>query len=183
MADPPESHGPFDVTLAPAEIEAVASRYGLREALGGGLTARHHAPLAAFVLALLFAAILALTGLISRRAGDAAFLIAAAAFMIQRLATHRRIWRARTRGRAEIERILSGPVTTTFDASAVVQTSGGESRRLDLADCQEAEETGGLVYLWGRRGAPVVVPSRAMAEGQAARLVAWARGRIRAPSL
>ena len=60
MADAPESYGPFDVTLAPAEIEAVASRYGLREALSGGLTARHHAPLAAFVLALLFAAILAL---------------------------------------------------------------------------------------------------------------------------
>ncbi len=183
MADAPEAYGPFDVTLAPAEIEAVASRYGLHEALSGGLTARHHAPLAAFVLALLFAAILALTGLISRRAGEAAFLIAAAAFMIQRLATHRRIWRAHNKGRAEIERLLSGPVTTTIDEKAVVQTSGGQSRRLDLADCQEAEETGGLVYLWGRRGTPVVVPSRAMAEGQSSRLVAWARGRIRAPDL
>jgi hypothetical protein len=183
MVDAPEPYGPFDVILAPAEIEAVASRYGLREALSGGLTARHHAPLAAFVLALLFAAILALTGLISHRAGEAAFLIAAAAFMIQRLATHRRIWRARNTGRAEIERFLSGPLTTTIDGNAVVQTCGGKSRRLDLADCQEVEETGGLVYLWGPRGTPVVVPSRAMAEGQASRLVVWARDRIRAAKL
>ena len=182
MADAPNPTGPMPFTLAPAEIEAVAARYGLRAALGGGLTASHHAPLAAFVLALLFAAILALTGLISRRAGEAAFLIAASAFMIQRLATHRRIWRARNKGRAEIERLLSGPMTTTIDADAAVQTSGGASRRLDLADCQEAEETGGLVYLWGRRGTPVVVPSRAMAEGGSHRLVAWARGRIRAPN-
>ncbi len=182
MADAPESCGPFHVTLTPAEIEAVASRYGLREALRGGLTGRHLAPLAAFVLALLFAAILALTGLISRRAGEAAFLIAAAAFMIQRLATHRRLWQARTKGRAEVERLLSSPVTTTIDANAVVQTSGGESRRLDLADCREAEETGGLVYLWGREGAPIVVPSRVMAEGQSSRLVAWATGRNRPPN-
>lgn len=183
MVAAPESFGPYIITLAPAEIEAVASRYGLREALGGRLTARHHAPVAAFILALLFAAILALTGLISRRAGEAAFLIAAAAFMIQRLTTHRSIWRARNKGRAEVERFLSGPVTTTFDANAVVQTSGGESRRLDFADCREAEETGGLVYLWGREGAPVVLPSRAMAEGQSARLVAWARGWMWTPNL
>lgn len=183
MVEPPESYGPFHVTLAPGEIEAVASRYGLSEALRGGLTARHHAPLAAFVLVLLFAAILALSSLISRRAGETTVLLAAAAFMIQRLAAHRSIWRARNKGRAEVERFLSGPVTTTFGANAVVQTSGKESRRLEFSDCREAEETGGLVYLWARRGTPVVVPSRAMAEGQSSQLVGWARGRIRPSKL
>ena len=65
-----ESFGPYVATLDPAEIDAAAARYGLRAALSGGLTASHQAPLAAFVLTLLFAAILAMTGFISRRAGE-----------------------------------------------------------------------------------------------------------------
>ena len=50
----------------------------------------------------LFASILALTGFIGRRAGEATVLLAAAAFMIQRLATHWRIRRARALGRTAI---------------------------------------------------------------------------------
>jgi hypothetical protein len=48
-----------------------------------------------------------------------------------------------------------------------------------FADCEEAEEAGGLVSLWGRDGAAVVLPSRMFAEGEAARLVAPVRARIR----
>jgi hypothetical protein len=168
--DAPKSHGPYAFTLGPAEIDAAAARYGLRAAFSGGLTARHLAPLAVFVLTLMSAAVLATTGLVSRRAGEVTFLISASAYMVQRLATHRRIWRARNKGRAEVERLLSGPVTTTIETDAVMQTSVGGARRLAFADCQETEETGGLVYFWARDGAPVVLPSRLLAEGEAARL-------------
>jgi hypothetical protein len=178
MADALEGCGPFVVTLEQAEIEAAAARYGLRAALRGGLTASHHAPLATFVLALLFAAILALTGFITRRAAEIAILIAASAFMIQRLGAHHRIWRAHKKGRVEIERRMSGRVTTTIEADGVTQTNAREVWRLLFLDCIEAEESGGLIYLWGRNAAPVVLPSRLLADGQAARLLNWFKGRI-----
>ena len=175
----PEAYGPFVITFEPAEIEAAAARYGLRAALHGGLTASHHAPLAAFVLALMFAFILASTGLISRRAGEIAVLIAASAFMVQRLMTHRRIWRTRSRGRAEIERLLAGgDVTATIEADGATQMRGGDSRRIAFIDCEEAEEAGGLIYLWRREGAPIVMPCRILAEGEPARLVAFVKARI-----
>ena len=66
----PDLLGPYAFTLAPAEAEAAAARFGLRSALKGGLTRSHLAPLAVFTLVILFASILALTGFISRRAGD-----------------------------------------------------------------------------------------------------------------
>ncbi len=177
-ADATKLCGAFVVTLEPAEIEAAATRYGLRAALRGGLTASHQAPLAAFVLTLLFAAILALTGFISRRAAEITFLIAACAFMIQRLWTHQRIWGARKKGRAEIKRLMSGPVTTTIEADGVTQANACEVWRLLFLDCVEAEESGGLIYLWRRDAAPVVLPSRLLPEGQAARLLTWFRGRV-----
>jgi hypothetical protein len=78
---------------------------------------------------------------------------------------------------------MSCPVTTTLDPDAVIQTSARGARRLAFVDCQEAEEAGGLIYVWGRDGAPLVLPSRVIPEGQAARLVARVRSRIgRAPT-
>jgi hypothetical protein len=183
MVDASESYGPFVVTLERAEIEAAAARYGLRAALSGGLTASHQAPLAAFVLIMLFAAILALTGFISRRAAEIAILISACAFMIQRLGTHQRVWRARNKGRLEIERRMSGPVTTTIEADGVTQANASEAWRLLFLDCIEAEESGGLIYLWERNAAPVVLPSRLFAEGQAARLLTWLRRRVQRPTI
>ena len=142
----------------------------------GGLTASHQAPLAAFVLVLLFAAILALTGLITRRAGEIAILIAAFAFMIQRLGTHHRIWRAQKKGRVEIERRMSGPMTTTIEADGVTQTNASEAWRLALPRLHRGRGgPAGFIYLWGRNAAPVVLPSRLLAEGQATRLLNWFR--------
>lgn len=180
MPDPPDAYGPYAFTLEPQEIDAVAARHGLRRALGGGLTASHQAPLAAFVLTLLFATILAKTDLISGRAGEIVFLLAALAFMAQRLLSHRRIWRARKLGRVEVERALAGrPMTMTIGESAVSENGGGSPRRLPFADCREAEESGGLVYVWGRDDAPFVLPGRVLGDGEAARIVSWLRGRIR----
>jgi hypothetical protein len=180
MQDASDAYGPYAFTLEPHEIDAVAARHGLRSALGGGLTASHHAPLAAFALTLLFAAILAKTELISRRAGEIVFLLAALAFMTQRLLSHRRIWRARTLGRVEVERMLAGrPMTMTIGDAAVSESGGGSPRRLPFADCRDAEESGGLVYVWGRDGAPFVLPGRVLADGEAAKIVTWVRDRIR----
>ena len=117
--------GPYAYTLTAEEADAATTRFGLRLALAGGLTARHQAPLAAFVLALLFASILALTGLISRRAGEIAILLAAMAFMLQRLATHWRLQSARTRGRAVLAQ-LRLPLTAALDETGIMV--GGAAR-------------------------------------------------------
>ena len=125
-----------------------------------------------------------LTGLISRRAGETTVLLAAAAFMIQRLAAHRSIWRApeqgTRRGRAlsvrprddDVRRQRRGPderqgvrVAWNFPIAAKPK------RPAALCTCGLNGE---------RRW---FVPSRAMAEGQSSQLVGWARGRIRPSKL
>jgi hypothetical protein len=174
-----ESFGPYAFTLSAAETEAAAARFGLRAALRGGLIARHLAPLAAFALILLYASMLALTGFIGRRAGEATILLAAAAFMIQRLATHWRICRARNVGRTAIASVKAdGALTARIDEGGVTLEGGGRSRRLDYADCEEAEDAGGLIYLWPRHGVPIVLPARALGDGEALRLVAQIKRRI-----
>jgi hypothetical protein len=177
----PELFGPYAFALAPAEAEAAAARAGLRLALRGGLLARHLAPLTAFALVIAFASVLALTRLISRRAGEATLIVAAAAFMIQRLTNHWRIRRARREGRAAIARFQSaGALTATFDNDALSLDVDGWTQRLCYADCEEAEDAGGLIYVWPRDGAPIVVPTRALADAEeAARLIARLSGRIR----
>ncbi|HEX9170218.1 MAG TPA: hypothetical protein VF886_15050 [Roseiarcus sp.] len=175
-----ESFGPYAFTLSPAEAEAAAARAGLRLALRGGLLARHLAPLTAFALIIAFASVLALTGLISRRAGEATLILAAAAFMIQRLANHWRIQRARREGRAAIAELRSAAaVTATFESDALLLNVSGRVRRFCYADCDEAENAGGLIYVWLREGVPIVVPTRALADAQAAaRLMSRLSGRI-----
>jgi membrane protein implicated in regulation of membrane protease activity len=176
----PDSFGPYAFTLAPAEAEAAAARTGLRTALKGGLLASHLAPLTGFALIMAFASVLALTGLISRRAGEAALILAAAAFMIQRLMTHWRIRRARGEGRAAIARLQSaGALTATFDNEALSLDVDGRTLRLRYADCEEAEDAGGLIYVWRRDGAPIIVPTRAVADAdEAARLISRLSSRI-----
>ena len=138
-----KSFGPYAFTLSSAEMEAAAARFGLRAALGGGLIARHLAPLAAFALVLVFASILALTGFISRRAGEATVLLAAAAFMIQRLAMHWRIRRARALGRSIIETLAAGgALSAGIDESGVAFESGGRSVSFGYADCEERRGRG-----------------------------------------
>jgi hypothetical protein len=175
-----DSFGPYAYALSPAEAEAAAARAGLRTALKGGLLASHVAPLTAFALIMAFASVLALTGLISRRAGEATLILAAAAFMLQRLATHWRIRRARRKGHAAIARLQSaGALTATFDRETLSLDVDGRTLRLSYADCEAAEDAGGLIYVWPRHGAPIVVPTRAVADGEeAARLLSSLAGRI-----
>jgi hypothetical protein len=176
----PDSFGPYAFTLAPAEAEAAAARAGLRTALKGGLLASHVAPLTAFALIMAFASVLALTGLVSRRAGEATIILGAAAFMIQRLATHWRIHRARSDGQAAIARLQSaGALTATFDNETLSLDVDGRKLCLRYADCEAAEDVGGLIYVWLREGGPIVVPTRALTDvDEAARLVSRLSGHI-----
>jgi hypothetical protein len=175
-----DSFGPYAFTLSPAEAEAAAARLGLRKALKGGLLASHVAPLTAFALIMAFATVLALTGLISRRAGEATIILAAAAFMIQRLTTHWRIRRARSDGQAAIARLQSaGQLTATFDNETLSLDVDGRTLCVRYNDCEDAEDVGGLIYVWLREGGPILVPTRALADvDEAARLVSRLSGHI-----
>ena len=175
-----DSFGPYAFTLAPAEAEAAAARAGLRTALKGGLLTSHVEPLTAFALVMAFATVLALTGLISRRSGEATILLAAAAFMIQRLASHWRIRRARSDGRAAIGPLRSaGALKATFGDEALSFDMDGRTFNLRYADCEQAEDAGGLIYIWPRNGVPIVVPTRALADAEeAARLLSRLSARI-----
>jgi hypothetical protein len=176
----PDSFGPYAFTLAAAEAEAAAARAGLRTALKGGLLTSHVAPLTAFALVMAFATVLALTGLRGRRAGAPTILLAAAAFMIQRLASHWRIRRARSDGRAAIGPLRSaGALKATFGDEALSFDMDGRTLNLRYADCEQAEDAGGLIYIWPRNGAPIVVPTRALADAEeAARLLSRLSARI-----
>jgi hypothetical protein len=163
---PPLAQPPFELTADEARI--AASRAALRRTLAGGLTASHLAPLAAFSLALAFTAILALTGLISRRHGEIALLLATAAFMIQRLLMRLRLARTRRESAASIEAIrAAGPLVLAIDEECLTLT-GATTARWNFRDGFEAEDAGGLIYLWPRSGAPAVLPTRAFPSMEAA---------------
>ena len=173
------SFGPYAFSLTPAEAEAAAARFGLRVALRGGLTASHLAPLAVFALVVAFASILALTGFISRRTGEATLLLAAAAFMIQRAANRWRIRQARRHGGAAMAQLRKeGALMATIDANGVTLKGIGHALRVEFADCEDTEDVGGLVYLWPRDGTPIVLPIRALPEGDAERLLARIKARV-----
>jgi hypothetical protein len=176
----PDSFGPYAFTLAAAEAEAAAARAGLRTALKGGLLTSHVAPLTAFALVMAFATGGGLTVPSGRRPGAATILLAAAAFMIQRLASHWRIRRARSDGRAAIGPLRSaGALKATFGDEALSFDMDGRTLNLRYADCEQAEDAGGLIYIWPRNGAPIVVPTRALADAEeAARLLSRLSARI-----
>jgi hypothetical protein len=175
-----DSFGPYAFSLTPAEAEAASARIGLRVALRGGLLARHLAPLTAFALILVFASVLALTGLINRRTGEAALILAAAAFMIQRLWMHRRIRGAQAAGRAAIAELeCASAVRASFGSESLTLDIDGRRQSLCYADCDEPEDAGGLIYVWPRDGAPIVMPRRALADAEeATRLVSGLSVRI-----
>jgi hypothetical protein len=99
--------------------------------------------------------------------------MAAAAFMIQRLATHWRIHRARSDGHAAIARLQSaGALTARFDNETLSLEIDGRTLCVRYDECEDAEDVGGLIYVWRRDGGPIVVPTRALVDGdEAARLV------------
>ncbi len=151
--------------LTPEEARIAASRIALRRALAGGLIGRHFAPLAAFVLALLFTAILAFTGLIGRRPAEILILLAAAAFMIHRLWTRRRFLQARRAALAWTERVrVAGPVILRIDADGLAIEGASLATRWRFSDGLEIEDAGGMIYVWPSSGDPAFWPTRAYAD-------------------
>lgn len=173
--------GPFVFSLADDEARIAAARAGLRRSLAGGLIAAHLAPLAAFMLAILFIAVLALTGLVGRRPAEAALLLAAAAFLIQRLATRRRFFASRRRAEAEIEALrAAGPLTLSVEADGLRLDGTPQPMRWRFADCIDAEDAGGLVYLWPRHGAPAIAPTRVFRDAtEASQFARYLAARLR----
>jgi hypothetical protein len=179
-ARPAPAFGPYAFELSKDEARIAAARAGLRRALAGRLTSAHFAPLAVFVLAICFTAILALTGLIARRHGEIALLLAIAAFMVQRLTTRRRFLAARRASLAEIEAMRgAGRLVLSIDETGLVLEGAPAPARWNFADCLEIEDAGGLVYLWPRSGSPAIVPTRVFAGAAAAAgFVEFVRGRL-----
>lgn len=143
------------------------------------MLARHLGPLAAFVLALLFCAILGLTGLVSRRAAEIGLIGSAAAYMIYRLWTRRRFFDARRAASAWADALRrAGPATLTTDETGFRLTAYGFDRAWRFAEGLDIETVAGLVYVWPKAGAPLVWPARAHADAQQAEAVlAFARSR------
>jgi len=160
--------GPFAFELTDEEAGAAASRAALRAALEGGLLSRHFAPLAAFLLAMLFAAILAFTGLVSRRSAEIALILAAAAFMINRLWSRRRFALARRAALDWTQRLKSaGELVVSVDDYGLRLAAGPLNTAWAFAEAQDVEDAGGLVYLWPRSGEPAVLPARVFPDAAA----------------
>ena len=183
-SDPVSRFGPFAFELTPDEAHVAASLAALRRALAGGLSKRQLAPLAAFGLVMAFASILALTGLVSRRHGEIALLLAATAFMLHRLSSRRRFLLARRESKASIDAIRSaGVVVVAVDKQGLTFHGAAAPARWNFVDCVEAEVAGGMIYLWPRAGAPAFLPTRAFPSAEAAAdFVAYVRMQMRAAS-
>ena len=150
IAAPPQ---PF--TLTEEEASFVASRAAWRASLADGLLARHLAPLAAFALAIAFAAILGLTGLISRRAAEIVLLLAAAAYMIYRLWSRRYFLRARAAANAWAQAFRAAdPACVGLGELGLSLEAGSRTRQWRFVDGLEIEQVAGLVYVWPPRGEP-----------------------------
>lgn len=176
----PAEFGPYAFELTPDEAKIAGARAGLRRALEGGLTRNHMAPIAAFVLAMAFIAILTMTGLVTHRHGEIALLLATGAFMIQRLMTRRRFAAARRNSLAEIEALRSaGSLIARLDDAGLSLEGTESTRRWDYAACREIEDAGGLIYLWPAAGPPAALPSRVFADAdETARFVDYVRSRL-----
>ena len=138
-------------------------------------------PLSAFALFLAFIAILTFTGLLGRRLGEAALLLAAIIFMASRMAAHWRLRGAQKNSLAAAVALREGGETRVrVDPAGLRFENAAGSRSLAFAECDELEDAGGIVYLWPRRGEPAVIPARAFANEQTAQqFLGWARTRIR----
>ncbi len=175
----------LEFSLTEEEAGVAASRAAWRASLQGGLLAQHIAPLAAFVLALLFTAVLGWTGLIARHSAEIGLIVAAAAYMIYRLWSWRRFFAARRAASAWAEALrAAAPLHLSLDEAGLSLDAAGSARQWRFADGLEIEEVAGLVYVWPKRGAPLIWPTRAHHDpGEAARYLETARQRARSSAV
>jgi hypothetical protein len=170
-----------EFTLTAEETAVAASRAAWRASLQDGLLGRHLAPLAAFVLVVLFAAILGWTGLVARRSAEIGLILAAASYMGYRLWTRRRFLSARRSANAWADTLRqSAPLRVALDEDGFALQGRALAAQWRFADELEMEEVSGLVYVWPRDGFPLVWPLRAHPDPEAAAdFLARARRRAR----
>ncbi|HLW90129.1 MAG TPA: hypothetical protein VKS78_02355 [Roseiarcus sp.] len=180
----PTAPGPYSFSLTPEEANVAASRIALRVALARRFEQDYVAPLVVFVLLLVFVAILAFTGLIGRRAAEAALLIGAIAFLGARFLAHWRLRRARRLGKGAVERIVARgevQIEVDDDGLTLVYPHAGLGRRRPFEGLAEAEDAGDIIYLWRPDGAPIILPKRIFPGlDAAAQFLVFVRGRISA---
>jgi hypothetical protein len=172
----------LEYSLTQEEASVAASRAAWRASLQDGLLAQHIAPLVAFALALLFTAVLGWTGLIARRTAEIGLIVAAAAYMSYRLWSRRRFFAARRAANVWVEQLrAAAPLRLTLEEATLSLEAGGIARQWRFADGLEIEEVAGLVYVWPKRGAPLIWPIRTHADpDEAARCLETARQLARA---
>ena len=178
----PVAFGPYRFALTNEEARVAIARLALRYGLSRRFERDYVAPLAFFVLLLAFVAILAFTGLIARRSAEVALLSGAILFLASRFVAHLRLRRAQRLAKSVIDRFAAvGEKTLSVDQSGLTLSDAGGSRRCAFHDLADAEDSGGLLYLWrsGTDGAPILVPTRIFSDlAEAARFLTFARGRL-----
>jgi hypothetical protein len=170
--------------LTEAEARIAASRIALRSNLKRRFERDYVAPLVVFVLLLIFIAILAFSGLVGHRSAEAALLICAIVFLAVRFLAHWRLRRAQQVSRAMVENVIARKeISMRADAEGLTfdDPNAGRQSRHSFQDMAEAEDAGGLIYLWRREDdeAPVLIPTRIFSdEEEAAQFLAAARAKI-----
>lgn len=177
----PIAFGPYRFALTDEEARVAIARLSLRYGLSRHFERDYVAPLVLFVLLLVFIAILAFTGLIGRRAAEAALLLGAILFLATRFLGHWRLRRAQRLAKGVVDEIAAaGETTLTVDGRGFVFRDRQNLPRI-FRDVNEIENAGGLLYLWFSEcgSAPLVIPTRIFAnEAEADRFLVSVRGQI-----
>lgn len=162
--------------LSEEETRKIAARRSFRAALGGLTPRLRTAPLAIFVGLLAVAAGLALAGLVARRAAEIAILLLVIGYAVVRSGANvalRRAYRAERRRAEALGR--SGRLRVEADEAYISLAAAAPIGALRYADCLEADEADGMIYLWGADGQTITVPVRALPPGASELLLARIR--------
>jgi hypothetical protein len=175
----PSPFGPYTFSLTDEEARAGASRLALRRGLAGAFERLHVVPLAVFVLILAFVSILAFTGLIGRRAAEAALIVSAIVFMAARFYAHWRLRAAQKASLAATKKLRdAGEMRLTVDDDSATLTAREQIGRCEFSNRAVVEDGGGLIYFWPEKGDPFFAPTRVFGrDGDAGAFVAHAKRR------
>ncbi len=175
--------GPYSFALTDDEARIAASRIALRSSLARHFERDYVAPLVVFVLFLVFIAILAFSGLMNRRLAEAGLLVGAIVFLAVRFLAHWRLRSAQRVSQAMLAQIVALKDIRLFldEEGLIFDASTLETKRRLFDHMSEAEDAGGLIYLWRRDNgdAPMVVPTRIFADAdETQRFLAFIRAKI-----
>jgi hypothetical protein len=176
--------GPYRFALTEEEARVATARLALRYGLSRRFERDYVAPLVLFVLLLIFVTVLAFSGLISRRLAEAALLIGAVIFLATRFSAHWRLHRAQRVAKGVVDGITAaGETSFTVDENGLAFgcLGGRPARRDAFSDFAEADDAGGVIYLWrlNKKSAPIVIPTRIFTDAtEVEKFLAFVRARL-----